>query len=505
MSQTQPNIIVITTDQQRCDSLSCYGSTFTSTPHIDRLAAEGALLQRAYCANPVCTPARASIFSGQYLSRHEAWNVGMNVPEDTPLLSHRLATLGYRTHYVGKAHFQAFGGGARSRESYENWEEVFARWQGPYYGFETVELSLGHTVGGMRGHYGLWLNTLTTDEERAEYAQVTRVGEGDRFGGEAYEWSLPSNRHSSTWTAEKSIQFLESHNPSQPFFLAIGFQDPHHAHCVPIDFADRVDSDQVPLPRYQAGELADKPPHFEIAHQGKLEDSPHRGAFPVAGQGAGADFGKISETEARNGRAYYYTMVKLIDQQMGRILDCLKERGLAENTLIVFTSDHGELLGDHGLWMKGPFHYEELIRIPLIVRWPTGIRAGQSIQSLCSHVDLAPTILAAIGASIADEIEGLNALPLLQAEKETIRDHVITECVDDPNHLRLKTITTQNRKLTYYHGEDFGELYDLTTDPGEICNRWDDPEYRQDRNQLTARIVDHLERLERRAERYSYA
>ena len=505
MSPSQPNIIVITTDQQRCDSLSCYGAACTSTPNIDRLAAGGALFERAYCANPVCTPARASIFSGQYPSRHGAWNVGTNVPQDTPLLSHRLAGLGYRTHYVGKVHFQAFGGGAGSREDCENWEQVCARWNGPYYGFETVEISLGHTVGGMRGHYGLWLNSLTTAAERDAYARAMRLGEGEQFGGEAYDWALPSRLHSSTWSAERSIQFIERHDPAQPFFLAIGFQDPHHAHCVPTDFAARVDPDQVPLPRYRAGELADKPPHFATAHQGKLEDSPHRGAFAVAGQGAGADFGKISASEVRHGRAYYYTMVRLIDQQMGRILDCLEERGLADNTLIVFTSDHGELLGDHGLWMKGPFHYEELIRIPLIIRWPAGIRAAQSIQNLCSHVDLVPTILAACGASTDAEIEGLNALPLLQGQEAAPRDHAIIECVDDPTHLRLKTIVTRERKLTCYHGEDFGELYDLESDPGEIHNRWDDPEYRRDRNQLTARIADHLERLERRVERHSYA
>ncbi len=500
----RPNIIIVTTDQQRCDSLSCYGSSFTSTPNLDRLASEGALLQRAYCTNPVCTPARASLFSGQYLSRHGTWNVGVNVPADTTMLSHRLAHVGYRTHYVGKAHFQAFGD-AGSQESIEGWEQTCAQWRGPYYGFETVEISLGHTVGGLRGHYGLWLESLTTAEERASLSRIKRVGEGDRFGGEAYDWSLPTHLHNSVWSAEKSIEFLETYDPSVPFFLAIGFQDPHHSHCVPTDFADRVDPAQVPLPRYQADELADKPPHFEIAHKGKLEDSPYRGEYPVAGQGKGADFATISETDVRSGRAYYYTMVKLIDQQMGRILDCLEERGLAENTLVVFTSDHGELLGDHGLWMKGPFHYEELIRIPLIVRWPEGIQAGQSIQGLCSHVDLVPTILSAIGESVPDEIEGLNAMPLLQAEKASIRDHVVIECVDDPNHLRLKTIVTEDRKLTYYHGEGFGELYDLAQDPDEIHNRWDDPQYNEDRIRLTARVADHLERLERRAERHSYA
>ena len=138
---SKPNVLIITTDQQRTDSLSCYGSAAVDTPHLDKLGAEGAVFRRAYCANPVCTPARASIFSGQYVSRHGAWNVGLKVPEDVPMLSHHLAALSYRTHYIGKAHFQPFGGGELSIESASDWEDRYGNWHGPYYGFETVELS----------------------------------------------------------------------------------------------------------------------------------------------------------------------------------------------------------------------------------------------------------------------------------------------------------------------------------------------------------------------------
>ena len=156
---SRPNVIIITTDQQRTDSLSCYGSEFVHTPNLDRLGAEGAIFRRAYCANPVCTPARASIFSGQYVSRHGAWNVGLKVPDDVPMLSHRLAELSYRTHYIGKAHFHPFGGGELSMESTRDWEGRYPDWNGPYYGFDSTELSLGHTTYGLCGHYGLWLKS----------------------------------------------------------------------------------------------------------------------------------------------------------------------------------------------------------------------------------------------------------------------------------------------------------------------------------------------------------
>ena len=213
----------------------------------------------------------------------------------------------------------------------------------------------------------------------------------------------------------------------------------------------------------------------------------------------------ISVQDACLGRAYYHSMVRLIDQQMGRILDCLEERGLAENTLVIFTTDHGELLGDHGLWMKGPFHYEELVRIPMLLCWPKGIPGGQRVRGLVSQVDLAPTILSAVGEEVPGEMDGVDALPLLRGEVEAVRDATIIECTDDPRGLRLKTVVTEDHKLTIYHGQDFGELCDLEADPGEVRNLWDAPSYAANRQLLIERILDHMEPLERRVPRISYA
>lgn len=136
----KPNIILVTTDQQRTVSLSCYGSSFTSTPNLDRMAAEGLRFDRAYCASPTCTPARASLFSGQSLSRHGAWNIGTNIPADVPLLSHRLQSVGYRTQAIGKLHFQAYGGGGDSRESCDLWEDQFRGWNDPDYAEEKAQM-----------------------------------------------------------------------------------------------------------------------------------------------------------------------------------------------------------------------------------------------------------------------------------------------------------------------------------------------------------------------------
>lgn len=500
----RPNIIIITTDQQRTDTLSCYGSEFTDTPHLDKFASEGVCLERAYCTNPVCTPARASIFTGKYVSRHGAWNVGMNVPEDEPMISHRLLDVGYRTHYIGKAHFQPFGGSPEKSMETRNHTERYPDFSGPYYGFETIELALGHATYGIAGHYGEWVRSQVSENEFASFSKARRLSETG-FGGGAHDWDIPLKYHNSIWTADRTIDFLNTHSTEQPFLLSVGFQDPHHPHCVPTEFEDRVDPADVPLPDYVEGELDDKPPHFMEARRGQLEKSEIRGKFAMAGQGGGADFRKVSENDARQGRAYYYNMVKIIDQQMGRILKCLEEQNLRDNTMVIFTTDHGELLGDHGLWMKGPFHYEQLVNVPTLIRYPAAIPSGQRTAALFSHVDIVPTILAAAGLPIPSDSDGVDAMPLLSGEQKSVRDSLLIECVDDPQGLRLKTIVTDTRKLTWYCGHPYGELYDLENDPDERINNWHNPEYACDKTSLLRRILEGMETLERRTERFAYA
>ncbi len=477
------------------------------TPGTDRLAAEGVVCDRAYCTNPVCTPARASLFSGRYMSRHGAWNVGTSVPEDTVMIMHRLAAQGYQTHNVGKIHFQPMGmhvPGLPSVEAIRDWEHRFPAFQGPYYGFDRVELALGHTSFGLAGHYGAWVRDHA-DGQTLEALNAATPRSRSLFGGEAYDWALPTRLHNSVWTADRTIAFLEQHNPARPFFLAVGFQDPHHPHCVPTDYTGRYTPESVCMPRFTPGELDDKPPHFLSAHHGRLKADGVEGAYMVAGQGQGGDYHHVSDADARLGRAYYYSLCRLLDEQLARILDALDRQGLAENTIVIFTTDHGELLGDHGLWMKGPFHYEELIRVPLIVRWPAGLPAGRRADGLISHVDLVPALLDAAGQPQVADLDGVNALPLLRGETAAVRDDLLVECTDDPTGLRLKTIVTPAHKLTVYHQRDTGECYDLAADPGEIKNLWNAPAHAATRQRLLRRLVDHMEPLERRAPRLSYA
>ncbi len=506
MASSRPNIILITTDQQRTDTLGCYGSSWMGTRHLDALAAGGVRCDRAYTTNPVCTPARVSLFTGQQVSRHGAWNVGMNAPDQTRTIAHRLADLGYRTHNIGKMHFQAYGSAEdQSLEAFTRWNRPDPPpFSGPYYGFQTVEFALGHGTYGMRGHYGAWVRSQVDEATYRRYEKAQPVSPVS-FGGEGYEWDLPRRLHNSVWTVDRALQFLGNRDSEQPFFLALGFQDPHHPHCLPRDFTHRVDLSAVPLPDFVEGELDDKPPHFNIARQGHLETSSFRGEYPVAGQGSGGDYRNVTPEDARLGRAHYYGMVNLIDDEIGRLLRYLDEANLTDDTLIIYTSDHGELLGDHGLWMKGPFHYEQILRIPLLFRWPRGFAGGQKSSSIISHLDIVPTILSAAGAATDSGLDGCDALPLFRGETDRIRDGALIECIDDPHKLRLKTYVTSDHKITWYHGEAYGELYDLVLDPGEKINQWDNPAHAAEKHHLLARILEKLEPLEKRVIRDCYA
>lgn len=447
MTAVGPNIIVVTTDQQRTDSMGCYGSAFASTPNLDAMAAEGLRCDRAYTTNPVCTPSRASLYSGRYVSSHGAWNVGTKVPETERLLSHRLADRGYRTHLIGKAHFQPFQTTPdQSRES-RGWDDGDATFSGPYYGFETTELALGHSTSGIRGAYGQWVRQHVGSVDFPARMRATGA-----FGAEAYDWELPVELHQTRWIAERTEAFLDQRADDRPFLLSLGFQDPHHPHAVPTSRSRRIDTAAVPLPAFTPGELDDKPPHFAAVHEGSWSAAhPLRGRFPLAGQEErGYDYRQVPPEDARLARAYYYELVAMVDDAMGQILRALDERGLAENTIVVFTTDHGELLGDHGLWLKGPFCYEQLVRVPLLLRWPAGLDPGV-YSGLISFADLVPTILGLAGlddaeGSDAPTFDGQDLSESLCGRSGPQRRQALIEHVDDPDGIRLKTVVTDRHK-----------------------------------------------------------
>ncbi|MCL2433940.1 MAG: sulfatase-like hydrolase/transferase, partial [Clostridia bacterium] len=324
----------------------------------------------------------------------------------------------------------------------------------------------------------------------------------------AVECNLPPRLSTSAWTADRAVDFLNSPAAKESFFLNIGFSDPHHPHALHKEKADTLDTAKTPLPHYVEGELDDKPPVFRAAHEGKLNKSEFRGRFGIAGQWAGesnvTDYRLVTEDAARLARAYYYGLVEQIDDGVARIIAALKASGQYDNTMIIFSTDHGELLGDHGLWMKGPFHYEQLVRVPLIIKWPGQKYKGQT-DALVSLADIMPTVLAATGGAVPADIDGVDLTSIVAGQKLDVHEYVTVHCVDDPEHIRIKSVITKKYKLTFYYGCPYGELYDLQNDPWEVKNLWGEPEYKDIKIDLLAMLVNHAERLEKRLARYSYA
>jgi uncharacterized sulfatase len=224
----------------------------------------------------------------------------------------------------------------------------------------------------------------------------------------------------------------------------------------------------------------------------------------MAGQAGNFDYRGVADKDARLGRAYYYGLVQCIDQAMGRIFKTLDVCGLADNTLVIFTSDHGELLGDHGFWLKGPLHYEQVIRVPFLMKWRGKIRSGQVVDQVTSLADLVPTVLACCGVEEVAELDGVDLMPVLREQSVKVRDYVLVECVDDPALLRLKTIITERYKLTFYFGETFGELYDLQEDKREKVNLWEEDRMKAVKIELLMKLLNESEKLEIRGKRLAH-
>ena len=486
--KSRPNIIVICTDQQRTDSLSCYGSDFVNTPGFDRISNDGIRFERAYCTSSVCTPSRVSLLSGQYVSRHDVWSIGVNTGDDVTMLQHVLGNAGYQTGLIGKAHLEAYRAPAeQSRESIERYETGYGDWLGPYYGFDYVRLALGHANYGMTGHYGAWLRETFSDKDMESFKHLKAVG-NQSFGSEAYISELPLEFHNSVWTTNSAIEFLDVIDDDKPFFMFVSYQDPHHPHSIPRDCEPSVTKEMVPEPNFVEGELDDKPPHFQLARNGGLPDSRFPGPdFPMSGQGTGADFSLVDKTSAAESRAHYYSMVGIIDDQLQRLWAELEARELFDDTLIIVTSDHGELLGDHGLWMKGPFHYEEIVRIPLMIKPPQGFTAIESnAKATVSLVDLLPTCAGVAGIETDGLVmDGRNIL----ADELNPNRAVFVETIQNWNTLVCETVVENGWKLTWYANEDFGELYHFATDPDEKVNLWSDPEHQAKKISLISRIL----------------
>lgn len=461
----RPNILLICTDQQRFDAMGAYGNPEIATPNLDALAARGVLFENCYVQSPVCGPSRASLMTGRYVHSHGLWANGVALPESEHLFTKDLAGSGYDCGLVGKMHLAACFAG-RTEPRRDDGFRMFRWAHDPY-------------ARSSENSYHRWLRTKYPQlwEDAIDPDSPTRFD------------SLPTEAHYSHWIGEETIGFLrEGRESDKPFCFVANFFDPHHAFDAPKEYLDRYPPDQLSRPNTRDGELEGKPPI--------LTDASHHS---YGGHARG--YTEYSRAQLQQAKSAYYAMVTLIDDEVGRILSALDEQGLSDNTLVVFTSDHGEMLGDHQLMLKGPMMYDCAVRVPLVLSWPGVLPEGELRSELVQWIDLASTFLDAAGLPNVPRGQGDSLLGLARGEDGAwTRDWAICEYRNSGHPYDPAVHTTMLRhdrwKLIAYHGrpatdrDRAGELYDLESDPRELTNLWADPGHAEVRARLTERLLD---------------
>ena len=450
----RPNILWICTDQQRYDTIGGLNNPHVHTPNIDRLVSEGVAFTHAYCQSPICTPSRASFLTGMYPSSvHGCSNGNDRWAEAAPLVTALLSDAGYDCGLSGKLHLAGAQGRIEPRPQHDGYR-VFHWSHGPHDIWEA-----GHD-------YADWLRD-----------QGQNLGEMLQ-----HPEDTPPELHQTTWCTDRAIDFIEADHSGQPWLMSVNIFDPHAPFDPPQPYLDRFDADTLPGPLFRESDLE---------AQARLN---------------GIDFQTTSrrpeEFDAQHIQAAYYAMIELIDENVGRMLDALERTGQRENTLVIFMSDHGEMLGDHGLLLKGCRFYEGLVRVPLIFSWLGHMPQGIVRDALVELTDVAPTLLDIVGVSIPDAMQGRSLKPLLMDASVLDRHREVIRCEyyralnpiarADFTGTFATMLRNDRYKLVVYHGHDVGELFDLETDPGEFENRWDDPALTEIKMRLMQQSFDAL-------------
>ena len=466
----KPNILLITSDQQHFDTIGAFNPEI-STPNLDRLTEEGTTFNRAYCPNPTCTPSRSSIITGMYPSQHGAWTLGTKLLEDRHTMGEDFLENDYRTSLIGKAHFQQ----AYSTEKYKSIEayptlqdlDFWKAFDEEFYGFEHIELARNHANEQLVGqHYAIWMEEKGFKNWRDYFAPPT----GTMDPSIEHKWPIPEEYHYNTWIAERTNHKLEEYTENdENFFMWASFPDPHPPYLVPEPWDTMYDPDDLTIPKGVEGEHEKNPPHFQMTQ----EKAPDFSSYNETGKGIhGYHSHQTTEERHRQLTATYYGMVSMMDKNIGKILDKLDELGIADETIVVFTTDHGHFFGQHGLQAKGGFHYEDLIKLPFIVRYPKQVPAGRVSGAMQSLVDLAPTFLSFSNIPVPEHMTGVDQSQVWLNEIEAARDHVICEFRHEPTTIHQKTYVDERYKITMYYNQTYGEIFDLHNDPGEFNNLW---------------------------------
>jgi len=627
-SQSNPNVVCFVADQLRYDHLECNGNDVVDTPNINALAESGVSFDRTYTNNPMCMPARATMFTGRNPHRHGVRSNGVHLRDELPSVPEQLSDAGYRTHSVGKLHlhlytlpapqqvshiaaelperaetefgrrlgevldavlrnlldcpedlsagresvgyhdgfsnrgdnllyrtlerihvpkwsdgallfqevaaeaisewptddfseadWEAFAEELETRlsemfdavdatayddlsfdpaefpEAREVWESgLISELPEPYYGFETTDFTGGH-VNEIYGEYKRWLQSNYPDA----YERIS-FDHPDNVRGETFqvlrEWSLPEEAHYNHWISDRSIDFLnEREDDDDPFFLWCSYPDPHNPYAAPEPWGSMYDPEDVELPARSESELDDLPPFYRDVYEGDFFQL--QGLYTEPGP-------EVQDEAIKEIIAVTYGMVSYLDHEVGRVVDALERNGLREDTVVVFLSDHGEMMGDHWMIRKGPFQFEGLLRVPMIWSWPGEFQAGKRVETVTSHEDLMPTMLELCDITSPHAVyepsyrdgpatwPGESLLPLLNGEADPRDRSTVVETDEDYLGIWPRTLIDDRYKLTVYPDEEYGELFDLQEDPDELDNLWNDDAAEDLRNRLYRKLIDQL-------------
>lgn len=437
------NLLFITTDQQRWDSLPCYGLDFIHTPALDRLAREGTVFEQCVVPAPVCVPCRAAMLSGQYPSSTGVLNNGNWLPDSVPTWPQLIGAGGRRTVAIGKMHFHPWDtlGGFDERISAEDKRHVY---------LPDDHVKFLQAQGLERPH-------PTTDPEYFE-----------SLGAPVKPW--PKDLHIDAFVGNQAADWIAK-NGHEPFAAWVSFPGPHDPYDPPQEMAALYYDAPIPAPVGSAAELANKPP----AQRGRGADTIKNAMFQL-------DLSQATAEHYRRWRAHYYANITLIDEGIGKIIAALETLGVLDDTLIVFTSDHGDALGDHGLPYKG-FFYNAMVHVPLILRGP-GVPKGERVGSLVSTLDLVPLFYRTCNVAPPATLQGEDLSLLLRDPSATLREAVFSEISG-----RAMVQTVRYKYAHYSDGS--AELYDLAADPNEIENLAGRPETMAIEVEMRGRLLEH--------------
>jgi len=455
---TRPNVLLFCTDQQRFDTIGALGNPHIRTPNLDRLVARGVAFDNAYCQTPICTPSRASFLTGCYASSlHVNRNGNEFFPEQfqNRLVSRILKDAGYDCGMVGKFHLSS------------SYKRVEPRLDDGYRLFEWSHAPRAQWPAEQHS-YIRWLRDKGVDFDK-EYGKRKLGGRPPQFDA-----GIAADYHEVSWCADYAQRWIRG-GLNKPWFITVNTYAPHPPFQPPPEFLERMKPDEIPMPLWRDSDAANQTRFSSVDFQSKPRDP--------------------ASYASRMMKAAYYAQVEFVDDAFGKVVKALEDTGQSDNTLIIFMSDHGETMGDHGLTQKGCRFYEGLAHVPLIFSWPAKLRGGVRRKALVELTDIVPTVLDALGMPLPDYLHGQSLYPLLIDASRTDRQRDFSrseyhDALDLPSHSHANMLRNDRYKLVHYHGNQAGELYDLERDPDEFVNLWDDRSHAALRAELTRQLFD---------------